>query len=78
MTCAADVIQTVLILNKLGLVRQNLCEEMRFRVCKLPARVRFCLRADSLCLCKVRKKGEREKERKQSHELNEASAWQGV
>lgn len=46
-----------LILNKLELVEPNLREEAMFRVCKLPARVRFPLSADSLCLRKVREKG---------------------
>lgn len=71
----------ILILNKLELMEPNLHEEAMFRVCKLPARVRFPLFADSLCLRKVREKGGGsggEKGRKESHELNEASAWRGV
>lgn len=47
----------ILILNKLELVESNLREEAMFRVCKLPARVRFPLFADSLRLRKVRKRG---------------------
>lgn len=53
--CAANFIQMILILNKLELVEPDLHEEAMFRVCKLPARVRFALFADSLCLRKVRK-----------------------
>lgn len=73
---AIDVIRTALILNKCReLVRQPLGGEAKLAVCRLSVhlRVRFC--ANSLCLHIVRKK---EGEKTQSHELNEASAWQGV
>lgn len=49
--------------------------EAEYAVCRLSFYLTFWFCANSLCPHIVRKK---EREKIQSHELNEASAWQGV